>query len=382
MQKYSIDKDIVLDAFEVVGEHTNSKHNTIIEVRCKICNKVLNISPMEYKLGYYRCNHGKRLIAKDCIGETFGNISITGIYGKDERNRTFITCKCVKCNKESIQYFHRITSYKYKCSCEKIDYGHEMLNKFSKLIGKGIGTDTVLDARYIPENDFNHRTLVKLKCNLCGAEREVGANTFVNSKNYKKCNCMPKTRDIKNPLNKYNQTVLNKRFGSIVVEQLSEGTSLQTIYATCKCDCGKMFTTALSNIVSGDTKSCGCRTESYGEKVITDVLNNCNLKFEKQKTYNDLISICGRKLYIDFVVFKDNKEIAFIEYDGPHHNIPFAYGHYTDDSELISRYNNIVANDNIKDMYAEKLGVQMIRIPYKNNINHKYIKEALMGYFT
>ena len=247
-------------------------------------------------------------------------------------------------------------------------------------MNKSVGTDIIIDIRYVPENDFNHRTLLKLKCNLCGAEREVGANTFVNSNNYKKCNCMPKTRDTKNPLNKYNQTVLNKRFGRIVVQSLSNGYSLQTIDATCKCDCGNIFTTILSNIVSGDTKSCGCKVESYGEKVITDVLNEYNLEFEKQKTYDNLISIHGRKLHIDFVVFKDNKEIAFIEYDGPHHKIPFAYGHNVDDNKLLSRYNDIVANDNIKNMYAQKLGIQMIRIPYKNNINHEYIKGILMRY--
>lgn len=380
MEKYEVDKSIVLDGFEVVGDHQNSKLNTIIEIRCKECNKIQNIDVKRYKLGRYRCNHGKRLIADNCIGDTFGIIKIDSIYGKDENNRTLVNCHCIICSNASTQYFHRITGFMYKCSCEKVNYEQEMIEKFSKLIGTEVKTDTVIDIRYASKNEFNNRTLLRLKCNKCGGIREVGANAFVNSNNYKKCNCMPKTRDMKEPLNKYNKTVLNKRFGSLVVNKLSGGYSLQTIDATCQCDCGNTFITKLSNIVSGDTRSCGCKIESYGERIITDILNEYNIHFEKQKSYNDLISVHNRKLKIDFVIYKNNKEIAFIEYDGPHHFLPFAYGHDIEEHELLKRFEDIKSNDKIKDEYAINNNIKMIRIPYKNDITHDYIEDILMYY--
>lgn len=40
MEKYVIDTSIVLDNFEVVGEHSDLKHNTIIEIKCKQYNKI------------------------------------------------------------------------------------------------------------------------------------------------------------------------------------------------------------------------------------------------------------------------------------------------------------------------------------------------------
>jgi len=59
---------------------------------------------------------------------------------------------------------------------------------------------------------------------------------------------------------KIEHEITGQRFGNlIVVEHLSQGRCL------CKCDCGEESTVYRKHLMSGATKSCGCRKRAYEE---------------------------------------------------------------------------------------------------------------------
>lgn len=46
----------------------------------------------------------------------------------------------------------------------------------------------------------------------------------------------------------------------------------QRAYWKCICDCGNITHVSSHELLSGDTKSCGCQKESFGEELINNLL--------------------------------------------------------------------------------------------------------------
>lgn len=59
------------------------------------------------------------------------------------------------------------------------------------------------------------------------------------------------------------------------------------VYYRCKCSCGKERTIRYSNLISGNSRSCGCKKVSKGEIKILKLLEENNISFEKEKTFLD-----------------------------------------------------------------------------------------------
>lgn len=61
------------------------------------------------------------------------------------------------------------------------------------------------------------------------------------------------------------QKLIGKRFGRLIVTscagQVATGTQYQTVW-TCECDCGARVIVRGNNLLTGHTKSCGCRQPS------------------------------------------------------------------------------------------------------------------------
>lgn len=361
----------------VIGIDTSGK-DARVKARCNICGREISVYRYKFAAGKFRCNHGRRITnPEDYVGEVFGNIKLIEYLGKSEVlegesfvSRPIFNVQCTQCGTiyNNVE-LHKVQSYRFTCSCEKKDYQKLFYDKYKCLIGRVIGTDKVIGLEYRPNEDHNNRALVRLKCNECGNERFVGVDAFLNSKNYKKCNCKPKTREVKDPIKRYNQLYLHKRFGKIVVENIIAGNTLQNTLAICKCDCGNTFKTILSNIVSGDTHSCGC-IKSFGESVVMKELRERNIRFTYQQQMTDLFSDSGKRLTFDFMIFDDrNKGIAVIEVDGIQHRKPTCFGSQInhDEEEILNRYKRTVRNDRIKDEYVKRHGASMYRINTDKN---------------
>jgi len=103
---------------------------------------------------------------------------------------------------------------------------------------------------------------------------------------------------------------------------------------------------------------------SAGERAIFDLLKNENIKFDIEYHFDDLRSDLDEYLRYDFVVFVEttNKVAALIEYDHLQHEefIPFFH-------KTIDNFNKAMQRDELKNIYASKNNIPMIRIDFRDN---------------
>ena len=147
----------------------------------------------------------------------------------------------------------------------------------------------------------------------------------------------------------------------------------------CRCKCGKE-TDVLSLLLTGGlVKSCGCLSVSHAERIMAEYLSEKGVVFDTQYHFDGLVGIGGGVLKFDFVVFRDDKVQFVIELDGEQHYRPIDY------FGGIDKYNQIRANDDIKNVYCQKQGIGLIRIDVsKCQQEESFIRvydEALLKYF-
>lgn len=113
---------------------------------------------------------------------------------------------------------------------------------------------------------FNHLTVIKehgrnfkgsvvWEC-LCECGKTTFAVTSDLRKGHKKsCGCLKNVS--------HRVDLKGKRFGRLTVKKWV-GTSLhRKALWRCKCDCGKITTVSSGDLISGNTKSCGCLGKGY-----------------------------------------------------------------------------------------------------------------------
>ena len=129
-----------------------------------------------------------------------------------------------------------------------------------------------------------------------------------------------------------------------------------------KCENGK-HEDYLQHICNKTQKGCECpkckMLNTKGELKIKEVLDDKNIKYKREFSFDDLINSTNRKLKFDFAILNfKGKVIALIEYDGEFHYKK----HYVskDDNSLLLQ----ISRDNLKSDYAMKNKIKLIRIPY------------------
>jgi hypothetical protein len=128
-----------------------------------------------------------------------------------------------------------------------------------------------------------------------------------------------------------------------------------------KCKkCGKEYT--LSNARQIFRSGCSCQSSSKGEKSISNLLDEMDIKYEKEKTFDDLVYLSS--LRFDFYLPDHN---LLIEYDGIHHFKPIEKW-----GGKVHLYETLM-KDEIKNNYAKDNNIKLIRIPYWEKDNLKRI---------
>lgn len=207
------------------------------------------------------------------------------------------------------------------------------------------------------------------KCS-CGTVAEI-AGTDLRSGKTKQCK-QHKANIEKRPVRKsipnrgirhnYNDNIIGQKFGKLqIIEKdvvKSDGT-----YLKCKCDCGNIIIARLNNIRSGKTLSCGC-LKSKGEEKIASILRKANIDFQQQYSFKDLKGPNDGLLRFDFAIFKNNKLIKLIEYQGEFHYQSPPNG-----------WTDVRNSDEIKQKYCEENKISLLLIPYWefDNINLEYL---------
>lgn len=119
----------------------------------------------------------------------------------------------------------------------------------------------------------------------------------------------------------------------------------------CLCQCGKIKNIRGSNLIEGNTISCGCSKMSKGELYIKQLLEKNNIAFKQEYKVSDL-----PRQRFDFAIFQNNQLSKLIEYDGIQHFQEWGIG----TESLAIRQER----DKRKDEWAKNHNIPLIRIPY------------------
>lgn len=123
---------------------------------------------------------------------------------------------------------------------------------------------------------------------------------------------------------------------------------------------GEEFVTLLDRALYKSSK----KVSSLGEKRIAEILNENDIQFIEQKTYDDLHGFGGKPPAFDFYLLQHN---VLVEYDGLQHLLS---GHdYNMFGHTEEEYFIYYARDIIKESWCYLHEVPLLRIPYRNNLD-------------
>ena len=139
----------------------------------------------------------------------------------------------------------------------------------------------------------------------------------------------------------------------------------------CQCNCGNTVTIFGKYLDNGHVQSCGC-IKSAGETKIKSILNELNIYFETQKSFETCRFEDTKALAkFDFYLPEYN---CLIEYDGEQHFLSRQSG-WSNDIQLA--YTK--SHDNFKNQWCYQNNIRLIRIPYTdfNQIDKNYIQNLI-----
>lgn len=213
----------------------------------------------------------------------------------------------------------------------------------TELIGKRFGHLTVLK----DSGERFHRGVVwECKCD-CGNIKNIPGNRLKtgHAKSCGENNCF---------YHKYFDDITNQKFGKLTAIKPTSMKDGSHMYWLCKCDCGNEKEVASNHLKNGNIQSCGCITSSIGEINIKQILENNNIEFKEQISFNDLKNI--KPLRFDFGIYKDNNLIRLIEFDG--------IQHFKEQDYFTHSLTDTKNNDIIKNEYCKNNNIPLVRIPY------------------
>lgn len=260
------------------------------------------------------------------------------------------------------------------------DCGHVRKQHFlDKYIGQTFNYLTVisLDENYKKDNNIkSFAAYYKCKCK-CGNYKTVRI-TALTSGEVKSCGCLKLEQDKVNLVHGYNLIDLTgHQFGLLTVLYRSEKIVKDgDVIWVCQCQCGQIIERRSSSLRKGLSYSCGCVSMSVGERKIRDILLENNIDFLYDTTYfKDLFTSNNGIGRYDFIILDDNqKPTRLIEFDGKQH---FESINYFGGQKYLEK---IKTNDNIKNDYAKKHNIPLVRIPY-TEINQIYYENLFNDKF-
>ena len=192
------------------------------------------------------------------------------------------------------------------------------------------------------------------KCNRCkNIVKRRGDHLYQNK--LISCGC-PKPIDI-----------TGQKFGHLTAIKIKRYDSNNGYIWECQCDCGNECFVSYCNLNTERVSECPfCsrrkamiklgKNGSKGSNKIKEILNNNNIKYELEKSFTDLKD--KNFLFYDFYLPEYN---ILIEYDGQQH---FKEGSKTSMMCNKEKFKETLLHDKIKNDYAIKNNIPLIRIPY------------------
>lgn len=135
----------------------------------------------------------------------------------------------------------------------------------------------------------------------------------------------------------------------------------------CKCKtCGNQWVTNADNLAR--SSSCPACSESKGEKLVSEYLDNLKFEYVHQHRFEDCKN--KKRLIFDFYLPRVN---TCIEYDGIQHFEPIEVFGGEEEFEKSQK------RDKIKNKYCQAKGIRLIRIPYTVSDVGEYLRNELLS---
>ena len=289
----------------------------------------------------------------DETGHTYGRLTV--LYRIPNTTPAKWHCKC-QCGNECDVVGTALRSGNTKsCGCLQKDRAIESNIRRGKTvkIGDKFGSLTVLEIK--PK---------RLICQCdCGTIKEYDKGHVV-SGHTSTCGCHI---NLQNP--QYINEVGNTYGWLTVIEDAGRTLDGKTLWR-CQCICGNEKIALGKSLRAGLVKSCGCM-HSKGEAKIATLLDNLQIKYERQKAFNDLLSNNGWHLYFDFYLPIYN---IVIEYQGEQH-----YSYNNRGWNNLDNFEKTQSRDAAKRDYCKLNNIRLIEIPYLdfNKLNEEYLREVI-----
>ena len=312
----------------------------------------------------WKCAHNATGKARrvDLTGKKYGHLTVTKmIYNYNGTKRTKCLCDCdcgTKNHLTSPDSLRRATS-NTSCGCQKRNYIIKSCGR--DINGQKFGRLTVLETIWNEE-------FPKVKCQCdCGNIVILNKN-YVQSGHTQSCGCLQK--EMASLTNTKDWTGIVSDYGVEFISQSRKNKLGQWLW-NCKCPlCNKIFEILPANIMDGSTTSCGCKIQSKGERYIQYILENNNIKYIPQYSFDD----CKYKykLKFDFALLDDKGEVFYlIEYDGKQHFEPIEF--YGGEKH----FEETKIRDSIKNQYCFENKIKLLRLKY--DLSNEEIKEKIVN---
>lgn len=225
----------------------------------------------------------------------------------------------------------------------------------TNLIGQRFGRLTVLEKT----NQRKHGYIVwKCQCD-CGNIHY--AYTYLLTRGgCKSCGCLHQDTIMKQTAERH-KDLIGQRFGLLVVleKDFTKRASNGGYMMKCQCDCGNIHYVSPTALRTRHTNSCGCLHISVGELKIKQLLDENNIPYEMEKSFDTCRSpFTNHPLRFDF--FVNNSYL--IEYDGKQHFDETTGWHREPLSVIQTR-------DEYKTNWCKENNIPLIRINYTNYDN-------------
>ena len=358
------------NTLELLDEFIGVNGKIWCTVICKICGtkhiKRWNDIRIGKKCGF--CARNRKLTFEEKIENIKAknpNIKILEEY-INENNKLVMSYIC-ECGNIKISNYKKLR-LGYLCSeCGRVKCGFNQRLKLDDIkieLDKINPNIIILSEEYVGSNEN-----IKFRCLKDGMEWEASWHNVSRNHGCPLCgggmkNTINNVKESLRQINPYIEIISNEYIGAH--EKLK-----------CKClKCGNEWEAKWSNL-SANNSGCPKCNSSKGENIVTLFLENNNVEYIMQKTFQDLLGVSEKRhLFYDFYLPTHN---ILIEYDGEFHFKPIIYKSDGDNklTKSNNRYLKQLEHDRRKDSYALNNKIKLIRIPFteKKNINEILQKE-------
>lgn len=320
--------------YVVLGEapsHIQPNGNIVTMWYCRcICGKIKIVAGNHLKSRpNISCGCQKKTTLKDLTGYTNEYIKVEsrapGQLKGNGKYRTMWNCICLACGNRFVETSYQITSGKRKsCGCLVSKIRSKMhLNDLTKTKHGRLFIESRADDYVKPSGSKD--TMWNCICD-CG-NRCVKRGQYITSSKNPSCGCWKSEETHRRRFTDLTGELINNLYVWEYYGSIADKKGNKTNRFLCECLlCNSYCVKKYSDLVNGTVISCGCFKESRGEKITRSLLMKHKIKYEKEYSFDDLISTKGYPLRFDFAIFDDFKRlICLIEYQGQQHyeNVEF-----------------------------------------------------------